>query len=169
MQQTANILRRCGALMLLVLLVGAAQASAQNSSDTDQPDYSELGRARRARAHDREQARAQRQQSDCDILRAARTIHISPNRHISADYLEYKLDKLPEFAQWRLSIVKDRERADLVIEIHQTALNYIFSIIEPASSIVVAKGKVVAINGRMAAEDISHQIVKRMRAVRALP
>ncbi|HYP00079.1 MAG TPA: hypothetical protein VER76_07800, partial [Pyrinomonadaceae bacterium] len=57
----------------------------------------------------------------------------------------------------------------LVLEIQKTALNYIFSVVEPASSIVVAKGKVVAINGRVAAEDISHQIVKRLRALRAMP
>jgi hypothetical protein len=48
-------------------------------------------------------------------------------------------------------------------------LNYIFSVVEPESSIVVVKGKVVAINGRVAAEDISHRIVRRMSEVRALP
>jgi hypothetical protein len=66
-------------------------------------------------------------------------------------------------------LVKNRARADLVLEIGKTALNYIFTIVEPESGIVVAKGKVVAINGRVAAEDISHRIVERMRAVRALP
>jgi len=104
-----------------------------------------------------------------EILRNARTIYVEPNKHLKAEYLEYKLDKLPEFARWRLAFVKDRAKADLVIEIEKTALNYIFSIVEPETSIVVAKGKVVAINGRVAAEDISHKIVKRMREVRALP
>ncbi|HKP72475.1 MAG TPA: hypothetical protein VJT82_06025, partial [Pyrinomonadaceae bacterium] len=70
---------------------------------------------------------------------------------------------------WQLSFVKDKEKADLVIEIRKTALNYIFSVVEPESSIVVTKGKVVAVNGLVAAEDISHEIVKRMRATRALP
>jgi hypothetical protein len=65
--------------------------------------------------------------------------------------------------------VKDGAKADLVLEINKTALNYIFSVVEPESSIVVAKGKVVAINGRVAAEDISHQIVKRLRHLRAMP
>ena len=104
-----------------------------------------------------------------EILRNARTVFVEPNKHIKAEYLEYKLDKLPEFAQWRLAFVKDRAKADLIIEIDKTALNYIFSVVEPETSIVVAKGKVVAINGRVAAEDISHKIVKRMREVRALP
>lgn len=104
-----------------------------------------------------------------EMLRNARTVYVEPNKHINAEYLEYKLDKVAEFRQWRLSFVKDRERADLRIEISKTALNYIFSVVEPESSIVVVKGKVVAINGRVAAEDISHRIVRRMREVRALP
>jgi hypothetical protein len=104
-----------------------------------------------------------------EILRNARTIFVEPNRHIKAEYLEYKLDKLPEFAQWRLAFVTERDKADLVIRIDKAALNYIFSVVEPESSIVVVKGKVVAINGLVAAEDISHKIVKRMREVRALP
>lgn len=104
-----------------------------------------------------------------EILRNARTIYVEPGKHIKAEYLEYKLDKLPEFAQWRLAFVRERDKADLVIRIDRAALNYIFSVVEPESSIVVVKGKVVAINCLVAAEDISHRIIKRMREVRALP
>jgi hypothetical protein len=169
MQKISNAL--ClAALSFVVLAACAAGARAQTSRDADR-DYSDsdarpVARTRTTTPH---KERGALGDTPADILRAARTIHISPNQHINADYLEYKLDKLPEFGQWQLSIVKRRERADLVLEIKKTALNYIFSIIEPESSIVVATGKVVAINGRVAAEDISHQIVKRMRAIRALP
>ncbi|HYG08589.1 MAG TPA: hypothetical protein VD835_01315 [Pyrinomonadaceae bacterium] len=165
MRKISNARLRPCVFSLVVLLACAACAHAQaareaerNYPDSDAPAAARPATDRRAR-HD----------TPAEILRAARTIHICPNRHINADYLEYKLDKLPEFGQWQLSIVKNPERADLVLEIKKTALNYIFSIVEPESSIVVATGKVVAINGRVAAEDISHQIVKRMRAVRALP
>ena len=156
------------ALSFVVLAACAAGARAQTSRDAGR-DYSDARPAARTRTTTAHRDRGALGDTPADILRAARTIHISPNQHINADYLEYKLDKLPEFGQWQLSIVKRRERADLVLEIKKTALNYIFSIIEPESSIVVATGKVVAINGRVAAEDISHQIVKRMRAIRALP
>jgi hypothetical protein len=103
------------------------------------------------------------------LLRAAHTIYIQPNEYIDAEYLEYKLDKLPDFQQWRLAFVLDEAKADLVLKIHRTALNYIFSIVDRQSSVIVVKGKVVAINGLVAAEDISKQIVKRMQSVRALP
>ena len=169
MQKISNallLLLRPGALSF-ILIAAATAAHAQTSRDADRtyPD-SDAHAASRTRTTTKSGALGD---TPTDILRAARTIYISPNRHINADYLEYKLDKLPEFGQWQLSLVKRRERADLVVEIRKTALNYIFSIVEPESSIVVATGKVVAINGRVAAEDISHQIVKRMRAIRALP
>lgn len=164
MQEVSNALR-LHALSFIVLVACAAGAHAQTSRDTDR-NYPDSDARPAARTRTATQARTE---TPTDILRAARTIYISQNRHIDADYLEYKLAKLPEFGQWQLSMVKSRERADLVLEINKTALNYIFTIIEPESSIIIAKGKVVAINGRVAAEDISHQIVKRMRAIRALP
>jgi len=173
MQKISNAFLRPGALSCVVLIIVAAASSARaqtardadrNYSDSDAP----AAASRTRTARDKSGARPLGD-TPTSILRAARTIYISPNRHINADYLEYKLDKLPEFGQWQLSIVKNKDRADLVLEIEKTALNYIFSIVEPVSSIVVAKGKTVAINGRVAAEDISHGIVKRMRAIRALP
>ena len=102
-------------------------------------------------------------------MRSARTIYIEPNKYIDAKYLEYKLGKQPEFQQWKLAIVKKKEKADLVLNIHRRALNYIFSIEDPDSSIIVVNGKVVAINGLVAAEDIAKEIIKRMKATRALP
>jgi len=151
------------ALLVFYCLVAAAIAHAQSARRS--PDYSDSDAATattRAR-------RAPLGEGPTEILRNARTVFVEPNKHINAEYLEYKLDKLPEFRQWRLSFVKEREKADLRIEISKTALNYIFSVVEPESSIVVVKGKVVAINGRVAAEDISHRIVRRMSEVRALP
>ena len=170
MQKIQNSLRP-GALLFVLLIAGLATSAHGQTSSGSNRDYSDsdanaASRTRTAKATSKGTPLGD---NPTDILRAARTIYISPNQHINSDYLEYKLDKLPEFGQWQLSIVKDRTRADLVLEIRKTALNYIFSIVEPESSIVVAKGKVVAINGRVAAEDISHQIVRRMRDIRALP
>jgi hypothetical protein len=167
MPHVSNAILRLGALSFAVLIACVAGAHAQTSRGTDRndPDSDAQSPSRSRNTTGRDAWR----DTPTEILRAARTIYIIPNQHINSDYLEYKLDKLPEFGQWQLSLVKNRERADLVLEIRKTALNYIFSIVEPESSIVIAKGKVVAINGRVAAEDISHQIVKRMRAIRALP
>ena len=102
-------------------------------------------------------------------LRAAHTIYLEPSEHLDSKYLEYKLGKYPEFEDWNLSIVRDRTKADLVLTVHKRMLNYIFSIEDPITSKVLVNGKVVAINDLVAAEDISKEIIKRMKSVRALP
>jgi hypothetical protein len=150
------------ALLFVYCLLAAAVARAQGQH---RPGYSDSDAPRRAA----DTTRTPLGTEPPEILRNARTVFVVPNKHVDAEYLEYKLDKLPEFGQWRLTFVKDRAKADILIEISKTALNYIFSVVEPETSIVVVKGKVVAINGKVAAEDLSHQIVKRMRHVRALP
>ena len=149
---------------LFILLVAAAVSSAQAQTSPAADNYSDSIDSTRTR-----HARVAPETNPASLLRAARTIHVRPNEEIDAEYLEYKLDKLPDFQNWRLAFVRDIDKADLVLEIHRTALNYIFSIVDRESSTVIVKGKVVAINGLVAAEDISREIVKRMQAVRALP
>jgi hypothetical protein len=144
---------------MLTLAIGLTGAQGQTARDDRGYSDSDSTRSRTALSAP--------ETAPARLLRAARTIHIQPNEYIDAEYLEYKLDKLPDFQQWRLAFVKDGEKADLLLEIHRTALNYIFSVVDRQSSVVVVKGKVVAINGLVAAEDISKQIVKRMQSVRA--
>jgi len=149
-------------IMSFVLIIGMVSAYAQTARDAG--GYSDSDAATRSRTA------SNRVETDpAKILRAARTIYIKPNEYIDAEYLEYKLDKLPEFAQWKLVFVRDSEKADLVVELHRKALNYIFSLVESREGVVVTKGKVVAINGLVAAEDISREIVKKMKNTRALP
>jgi hypothetical protein len=156
------------ALFILALALAPNVARSQNARGSQaypDPDAHARARTTTTNAARRDDADA----STTETLRDARTIFIAPNQHIDTEYLEYKLDKLPEFGEWRLAIVKDRDKADLVVEINKTALNYIFSVVDPRSSAVVVKGKVVAVNGLVAAEDISHEIVRRMKEKRALP
>ena len=161
MMRILNYLRRTF-IMSFVLIIGMASAQAQATRNAG--GYSDSDAATRSRmTSDRVETRP------AEILRAARTVYVKPNEYIDAEYLEYKLDKLAEFGQWHLAFVRDSEKADLIIEIHRKALNYIFSVIEPQSSVIVTKGKVVAINGLVAAEDISKEIVKKMKDTRALP
>jgi hypothetical protein len=146
------------------MLVTVMPAGAQGRAATKADSYSDSSDSIRKRT-----SRSEPETEPASLLRAARTIYIRPNDYIDAEYLEYKLDKLPDFQQWRLAFVRDGDKADLVLEIHRKALNYIFSVVDRESSIVIVKGKVVAINGLVAAEDISREIIKRMQAVRALP
>ena len=161
MRRLTNIVRP-GSLLILLLTLTVISAQAQTSPNAG--GYSDSNDSIRARS-----ARSVPETDPTRLLRAARTIYVRPNDYIDAEYLEYKLDKLPAFQQWQLAFVRDSEKADLLLEIHRKALNYIFSVVDRESSVVIVKGKVVAINGLVAAEDISKQIIKRMQAVRALP
>lgn len=151
--------------LTLALTLGFGFAGAQAQSNREADSYSDS-------TSSTTRARTTRSAAETDptrIVRAARTIYIQPNEYLDSKYLEYKLGKYPDFQQWKLAIVKDREKADLVLDVHRTRLNYIFSIVEPASSVVVVNGKVVAINEGVAAEEMSKEIIKRMKAARALP
>jgi hypothetical protein len=101
------------------------------------------------------------------IMRAARTLYVAPSNHLEKTYLEYKLHKYRELDDWGLALVADQRAADLVLTVDKTALNYIFTITDPRTSVIVTTGKCVAVNGRLAAEYLGKEIIKKIRDVRA--
>lgn len=103
------------------------------------------------------------------IMRGARTLFVRESRHVDKTYLEYKLQKFDELREWELILVDDERAADLVVEVRKTALNYIFTIVDPRTRAIVTSGKTVAINGLVAAENLGREIVKKIRDVRAGP
>ena len=105
--------------------------------------------------------------SPASIVRRARTLYIAPSNHVEKKYLEYKLQKYRELDDWGLALVADPSAADLVLTVDKTALNYIFTVTDPRTSVIVASGKCVAVNGRLAAEYLGKEIVKKLRDVRA--
>lgn len=116
-------------------------------------------------------ARVERREdlSPAAIVRNARTVYLRENKHVDKNYLEYKLLKYTELREWGLSLVEDESAADLVISVNKTALNYIFSVTDRRSSVIVAGGKCVALNGRLAAEYLGKEIIKKLKDVRAAP
>lgn len=105
--------------------------------------------------------------SPATIVREARTLYVRPTKHLDRKYLEYKLLKYAELRDWGLMLVEDEGAADLVISFDKTALNYIFTITDPRTSVIVAGGKCVAVNGRLAAEYLGKEIIKKIKDVRA--
>lgn len=101
------------------------------------------------------------------LIREARTVYVAPSQHVEKKYLEYKLGKYDELRDWGLMLVADPAAADLVITIDKTALNYIFTLTDRRTSVIVTSGKCVAVNGRLAAEYLGKEIVKKIKDVRA--
>ena len=120
-------------------------------------------------AHSRERKTGDEREdlSPVSILREARTVYVAPTEHLDKKYLEYKLGKYEELRDWNLMLVSDPSAADLVITVDKTALNYIFTITDPHTSVIVTSGKCVAVNGRLAAEYLGKEIVKKIKDVRA--
>ncbi len=105
--------------------------------------------------------------SPASIMRDARTLYIAPSEHVEKKYLEYKLHKYPELDDWGLMLVTEASAADLILTVDKTALNYIFTITDARTSVIVTSGKCVAVNGRLAAEYLGKEIIKKIRDVRA--
>lgn len=118
----------------------------------------------------RERTRTARGRADLSpgsLIRGARTVYVVENRHVEKKYLEYKLGKYDELRDWGLMLVADPSAADLVLTVDKTALNYIFTLTDRRTSVIVATGKCVAVNGRLAAEYLGKEIVKKIKDARA--
>ena len=124
----------------------------------------DTGGARRERSRT---PRGREEMTPGSLIREARTVYVAENRHVEKKYLEYKLGKYDELRDWGLMLVTDPSAADLVITIDKTALNYIFTLTDRRTSVIITSGKCVAVNGRLAAEYLGKEIVKKIKDVRA--
>lgn len=141
---------------------GAPEPAAAQTTQRDRPqDDAGVSRERKARARSREDL------SPGSLVREARTIFVAESRHVEKKYLEYKLGKYAELRDWGLMLVADADKADLVLTIEKTALNYIFTLTDRRTSVIVATGKCIAVNGRLAAEYLGKEIIKKLKDVRA--
>ena len=161
MKRVVEILGRLTAVAILAFASHAVFAAAPTAGQ-DKGESESRGRARTARER-REDL------SPASIMRDARTIYIAPSNHVEKKYLEYKLHKYPELDNWGLMLVAEPSAADLILTVDKTALNYIFTITDRRTSIIVTSGKCIAVNGRLAAEYLGKEIIKKIRDVRAGP
>jgi len=118
----------------------------------------------------RERTRTARGRDDLSpgsLVREARTVYVAPSEHVEKKYLEYKLGKYAELRDWGYVLVADPTMADLVLTVDKTALNYIFTLTDRRTSVIITSGKCVAVNGRLAAEYLGKEIVKKVKDVRA--
>lgn len=158
MKRVVEVLGWLTAVALFAFASHAVFAAGQTGSRGSQDD-SNTRRERTARSRD--------DLSPGSLIREAHTVYVSQSEHIEKKYLEYKLGKYDELRDWGLMLVADPSAADLVITIDKTALNYIFTITDRRTSVIITSGKCVAVNGRLAAEYLGKEIVKKIKDVRA--
>lgn len=151
-----------GWLTAVALFAFASHAVFAAGQDARAGSPDDAGAARRERTR-----RGRDEMTPGSLVRGARTVYVSENRHVEKKYLEYKLGKYDELRDWGLMLVSDPSAADLVLTIDKTALNYIFTLTDRRTSVIVTSGKCVAVNGRLAAEYLGKEIVKKIKDVRA--
>ena len=160
MKRVVEVLGWLTAVALFAFATHAVFAAGQTGSAGSQTDAG----ARHERSR---QARGRADLSPGSLIREARTIYVAPSEHVEKKYLEYKLGKYEELRDWGLVLVADPEAADLVLTVDKTALNYIFTLTDRRTSVIVTNGKCVAVNGRLAAEYLGKEIVKKIKDARA--
>jgi hypothetical protein len=104
-----------------------------------------------------------------DLLRAARTVHISSRSvYFTPESLENALASQNGFDSLGLSLVEDPGAADLLLSVDRPLFTYTFafSVTDSRTSRVVDAGKVTAIDGGAAAAKIAKLLVERWAKAR---
>jgi mono/diheme cytochrome c family protein len=105
------------------------------------------------------------------IMRVARTVFVrSKSLFLKSENLENELHKRSEFTALGLTMVRDRRKADIEIEINRPPFTFVyaFTLTNPETSVVLTDGKVTAFDGTFAAPKIAKEILKRIAAARSL-
>jgi hypothetical protein len=159
MKRVVEVLGWLTAVALFAFASHAVLAAGQTERSGAQTDAAPRERTRTARGR--------KDLNPGSLIREARTVYVAESRHVEKKYLEYKLGKYDELRDWGLMLVTDPAAADLVLTVDKTALNYIFTLTDRRTSVIVTTGKCVAVNGRLAAEYLGKEIVKKIKDVRA--
>ncbi|MEW6733322.1 MAG: hypothetical protein AB1489_18490 [Acidobacteriota bacterium] len=104
-----------------------------------------------------------------ELLRTAKTILLhSRTTFLNPAQVENELRRHTDFQALQLNIVKDRQAADLIMELDRPlfTFTFTFNVTDRQTSLVVASGKVTAFDGNLAAPKIAKEFTKQLRAVR---
>jgi caspase domain-containing protein len=105
-----------------------------------------------------------------ELIRSARTVYVeSKSKWFKANSVENELRKHPDFDALGLKLVKDKKRADLLIELDRPLWSFTFNytVIHPETSVIVASGQVgKSPAGKSVSPTVADEIIKQLKAVR---
>lgn len=128
----------------LFILVQPLSSRAQDTQDPallDVQPFSE-NTPRRAR-------RAESIPNAGDVARSARFIYVnSLSALVTAEDIENKLRRHPDFQRLGLIVTRQQADADLILEVRRSVLTkFVFTAVEPETLVVVASGKLSSLGG----------------------
>ena len=181
-----NTKRMFGAFALAAVLSGACGAAraqqqidvtvrpAQQSPEervANEIKEKELRKAAEEKLAARESARLA-EKSPRALLARARTVYVySDTSYFEEAQLQNELRKREEFEAWQMVIVDGyagHNVADILVEIDRPLFTFTFTyeIMDRATSIVLATGKVTAVDGNAAAPKLAGRIVEDLKKAR---
>jgi hypothetical protein len=104
-----------------------------------------------------------------EILRNAKIFYVtSDSVLISVKMMENALMKRPEFAKWKLAIIKEYKNADVIINVeHQLfTWDYRYTMFDRQTEIVLASGKVTVWDGNIASKKFAKKIIARLKELK---
>jgi len=132
------------AVFLLVLVIHPERVAAQEPSNPPllqvEPFGENLGR--RAR-------RAESTKNPAEVLRAARYVYVrSHSALVTAEDIENKLRKHPDFQRYGMVVTRMETDADLILEVRRSILTkFVFTAIDPTTLVVAYSGKLSSLGG----------------------
>jgi hypothetical protein len=133
--------------LLLVLMFMLAQPLHSKAQETQDPPLLQVqpfsgNTVRRAR-------RAESVKNVGDVARSARLVYVrSHSPLVTAEDIENKLRKHPDFQRLGLIVTRQEMDADLILEVRRSVLTkFVFTAIEPETLILVASGKLSSLGG----------------------
>jgi hypothetical protein len=103
------------------------------------------------------------------IMKVARSLAVKSRTILLKDRLmESELRKVRDFQALGIAISDDEKQADLYIELDRPPFTFIYqyTVINPATRVLIMKGKVTAFNGEVAAPKIAEEIINEIRKAR---
>lgn len=104
------------------------------------------------------------------ILRSAKTVYVkSTSLLVGKEVIESKLRKRQEFQQLGMVITRDEAAADLILEVnHDVFTKYVYTAVDPRTSVVVASGKLSSLGGTVAGK-VAKRFMKEVLKARSQP
>src|ERR1044071_7298158 len=101
-------------------------------------------------------------------LRSMKTIYVkSSSLLVGVSVIEEKLQRRAEFSQMGLVITRDRQVADVVLELHHDILTkYVYTAIDRRTNVVLASGKLSSLGGTVAGK-VAKRFLKQVMQARA--
>lgn len=131
-------------LISLFILVQPSDSAAQETQDPSLLQVQPFSESMRRRAR-----RAESVTSVGEVARSVRFVYVrSHSALVTAEDIENKLRKHPDFQRLGLIVTRLEMDADLILEVRRSVLTkFVFTAIEPETLILVSSGKLSSLGG----------------------